>query len=90
MQNYPNPFNESTTIRFTVPRSGFVSLRVYDLLGREAAVLVDGERPAGTSTVVWDGGARASGVYFYRLTAGDPSASSGQRFVEAKKLLLLR
>jgi hypothetical protein len=82
MQNYPNPFNPSTTIQFSVPRSGVVSLTVCDLLGREVAVLVDGERPAGTYTFLWDATAMASGVYFYRLQAGE--------FMDVKKLLLLR
>jgi hypothetical protein len=81
-QNYPNPFNPITTIGFTVPLSGFVSLRVYDLLGREVAVLVDGERPAGTSAAVWDAGERASGVYIYRLQAGS--------FSQTKRLVLLK
>jgi hypothetical protein len=55
---------------------------VYDLLGRQIAVLVDGEKPMGTHTVVWDAGGQSSGVYFYRLQAGG--------FVQTKKLILLR
>jgi hypothetical protein len=90
MQNYPNPFNPSTTIEYAVPKSGSVSLVVYDLLGRVVAVLVEGERPAGRHRVVWDaaaqasgvssGGGYASGVYFYRLQANG--------FIETKKMIL--
>jgi hypothetical protein len=82
MQNYPNPFNPSTTIEYAVPKSGLVSLKVYDMVGRVVAVLVDGERPAGTHKVVWDAGAEASGVYFYQFKSTE--------FTDTKKLLLLR
>jgi hypothetical protein len=79
-QNYPNPFNPSTTIRFVVPVSGFVSLKVFDLLGREVATLVDEKKDAGSYEVTFDGKNLSSGVYFYRLQAGE--------FVQTKKLLL--
>jgi hypothetical protein len=82
MQNYPNPFNTSTTIQYAVGKSGLVSLTVYDLLGRVVAVLVDGERPAGIHSVLWDASAQTSGVYFYRLQA--------DTFIDTKKLILLR
>jgi hypothetical protein len=82
MQNYPNPFNTSTTIQYAVGKSGLVSLTVYDLLGRVVAVLVDGERPAGIHSVVWDASAQTSGVYFYRLQA--------DTFMDIKKMILLR
>lgn len=73
--NYPNPFNPATTIRFTTPRDGRASLKVYDLSGRLVRTLVDGALPAATHEVVWrgqdDAGRRvASGSYYYRLTAG--------------------
>ena len=81
-QNFPNPFNPSTTITYQIGRAGPVTLRVYDMLGREAAVLLDGRENAGVHTVSFDAVNLPSGVYFYRLNSGD--------FVETKKLVLLR
>jgi hypothetical protein len=70
LQNYPNPFNPRTMITFTLPRTSRVTLRVYDLLGREIAALVDGESlAAGTHDVSFDASHLSSGVYFYRLQA---------------------
>ncbi|MGE5402814.1 MAG: T9SS type A sorting domain-containing protein, partial [Ignavibacteriales bacterium] len=70
-QNYPNPFNPSTVITFEIPVDSFVELNVYDLLGREVTTLVKGERPAGKYSVSFDGGDMASGIYIYRLKAGE-------------------
>jgi len=86
-QNYPNPFNPHTTIRFSVPQSGPVSLRVYDVAGRLVTVLSDRKYPAGEHTVSWDGMNRrgesvASGIYFYKIVAGDRNTT--------KKMVLLR
>jgi hypothetical protein len=81
-QNYPNPFNPTTTIQYSVPSSQYVSLKIYDVLGREVASLVDGTRQPGTYTVTWDASGFSSGVYFYRLMAGS--------FVGTKKLVLVR
>lgn len=81
-QNYPNPFNPTTTIAYTVPRSGAVELKVFDLLGREVATLADGMHNAATYTVVFDAKNLSSGIYFYRLSAGD--------VVITKSLLLLK
>jgi uncharacterized delta-60 repeat protein len=86
-QNYPNPFNPSTKIEFTLAGSDFVSLQIYDLLGRKMRTLVSEELTAGYKSVIWDGKnengeAVASGVYFYRLKVGD--------FSEPKKMLLLK
>lgn len=73
--NYPNPFNPSTTLEFALPGRGNVRLTVTDILGREVAVLADGEFGAGTHAVVWDARGAASGTYIARLTAGGRSAS---------------
>jgi hypothetical protein len=81
-QNYPNPFNPSTTIHFSIAKSLYVTLKVYDILGRGIATLVDGKREEGEHTVVWDGKGLSSGIYYYRLQAGDYS--------EMKKLCLLK
>jgi hypothetical protein len=69
-QNYPNPFNPATTIEFSLPASGLVSLRVYDMLGREVAVLVNEVRPAGTHRVTFDARTLTSGTYLYALRSG--------------------
>jgi hypothetical protein len=81
-QNYPNPFNPSTIIKYELPKSSLVRLSVYDLLGREVSVLVNERRDAGVYEVKLEGANLASGVYFYRLQAGD--------FVQTRKLLLVR
>jgi hypothetical protein len=74
--NYPNPFNPITTIEYSIPTAGDVKLAVYDLMGRETAVLVNGYRNAGTYSAMWNGSDVPSGVYFYRLTAGSLSSVS--------------
>jgi hypothetical protein len=81
-QNYPNPFNPSTTIRYELPRSSLVTLRVFNILGQEIATLVDGQKQAGCYEIKWNAGSFPSGVYFYRLQAGD--------FVQTKKLVILK
>jgi hypothetical protein len=81
-QNYPNPFNPSTNIQYSVARTQYVSLKVYDMLGRELGTLVSEVKPPGSYTVEWDARGVASGVYFYRIEAGG--------FLETKKLILLR
>ena len=81
-QNYPNPFNPSTSISFALPSQSVVSLKVFDALGREAAVLLREELPAGNYSRQWNAAGLPSGVYFYRLQAGS--------FIETKKLILLR
>jgi hypothetical protein len=81
-QNYPNPFNPTTTISFTLPSKSFVSLKIFDALGREVSTLISEEMPAGTYTRQWNAGRLASGMYFYRLQA--------ETFSETRKLVLLR
>jgi hypothetical protein len=75
-QNYPNPFNPSTTIRFAVPAAGHVSLKVYDLLGREVATVVDGEFSPGMHERVWDASGVSSGVYLYRMRSGGGASAA--------------
>ena len=79
--NYPNPFNPSTTIRYDLPKAANVSLRIYNTLGQVVATLVDGRKEAGYYQVTWNANV-PSGIYFYRLQAGN--------FVETKKMILLR
>lgn len=81
-QNYPNPFNPSTTISFSLPKSENVELKVFDLLGREVAVLLNEYKPAGEHKVEFNAGELSSGIYFYQFKAGD--------FGQTKKLVLLR
>jgi hypothetical protein len=89
-QNYPNPFNPSTAIEFALPQASFVNLKIYDLLGKEVATLVAEKLPAGKHQRVWEAKGLASGVYVYRLEAGDHSTSSGRGLVQTRKLILLR
>jgi hypothetical protein len=86
-QNYPNPFNPSTTIKYSIPTSEFVTLKVFDVLGNEVATLVNEEKPAGSYEVEFNshsGSVRnlTSGVYFYILQAGS--------FTQTKKLILMK
>jgi hypothetical protein len=86
-QNYPNPFNPRTSIRYALPQDAHVRLTIYNILGQKVATLVDEQQSAGYRTVWWDGkdakgGEVSSGVYFYRLTAGE--------FSEVKKMLLVK
>jgi hypothetical protein len=81
-QNYPNPFNPTTQINYSVPKNGFVTLKVYDVLGQEVATLFSGQQHAGNYTATFEGAKFASGVYFYRLQAGNISIT--------KKLMLMK
>ena len=89
-QNYPNPFNPNTRIKYQIPNAGLVILKVYDILGKEVSKLVDEYKPAGNYEVEFDASSLPSGVYFYRLRAGDPSSGTGQSFVETKKMVLMK
>lgn len=81
-QNYPNPFNPVTNIKFSLPKSSFISLKVFDLAGREVAVLANGELNAGNYSADWNAADVSSGIYFYTLKAGD--------FSETKKMMLVK
>jgi hypothetical protein len=79
-QNYPNPFNPATVISYSLPREGFVSLRVYDILGNEVAELANEQKSAGTYRVDFNADNLSSGVYFYRIKIDG--------FAQAKKMII--
>lgn len=81
-QNYPNPFNASTTIRYNLPEPGFVNIEIYDIMGRRIQTLVSQDQPAGSHSVVWNASNVSSGVYLYRIAAGD--------FVQTKRCNLIK
>ena len=81
-QNYPNPFNPTTKLNYQLPKNSSVSLKIFDLLGNEVAALVNDEQVAGNYQTTFDGSRLSSGVYFYKIRAGD--------FVQTKKMILLR
>jgi hypothetical protein len=81
-QNYPNPFNPSTTINYTIPKTGLVTMKVFDISGREVATLINEVKTAGNYDFKFNASSLSSGVYFYRLQAGN--------FVETKKMFLLK
>jgi hypothetical protein len=81
-QNYPNPFNPVTTIAYDLPRRSAVRLTIHDNLGREVALLADGEQADGPHAVAWDASGHASGVYLYRLTVDGVSTT--------RKMLLMK
>ena len=81
-QNYPNPFNPSTTIEFSLPKRAFVNLTIYNTLGQVVKTLVSSEMESGTHRIIWKANNIPSGIYFYRLNAGN--------FVETKKMILMK
>ena len=80
--NYPNPFNPTTSIEFSLPRSGLTEIIIFDIRGREIERLVNSRMAAGKYKVKWDASNVSSGIYFYRLQAGD--------FVQTRKMVLLK
>ena len=86
-QNYPNPFNPTTTIGYELSITSYIALKIFDVLGREVAVLVNKEQEAGKHTVAFDAGQLSGGIYFYRLTAVN---KQGKVQTEAKRMTLLK
>jgi len=82
MQNYPNPFNSTSVIKYSIPQSSQVSLNIINVLGSEIETLINEEKPVGTYELEWNAASLPSGVYFYRLQAGD--------FVQTRKMILLK
>ncbi len=80
VQNFPNPFNPSTVIRFSIPQQDHVTLRVFDVLGKEVAKIIDEQKPAGSYEISFDGSEFSSGVYFYQLLSG--------KYSSVKKMIL--
>ncbi len=81
-QNYPNPFNPTTTISYSIPKASFVTIKIYDALGKEITTLVNAEKPTGSYEVEFDGSKLASGIYYYRMQASS--------FADSKKFILLK
>jgi hypothetical protein len=81
-QNFPDPFNPSTSISYSIPKQTRVRLQIFNLLGQLITTLVDESKPSGAYTVTWDASTRPSGVYFYRMTAGE--------FVQTRKAMVIR
>jgi hypothetical protein len=80
--NYPNPFNPNTTINYQIPEISFVTLKVYDVLGKEITTLVNNEKPVGSYEIEFEATSLPSGIYFYQLQAGS--------FVVTKKMVLMK
>jgi hypothetical protein len=90
LQNYPNPFNPTTSISYQLPANSFATIRVSDVLGREVAILVNGEEAPGSYSVQWDGSNSPSGVYFFRLEARRTDDGRDGVFVATKKMVLVK
>ncbi len=88
-QNYPNPFNPGTKIKYSVPQTSRVQIKVFDILGDEIVTLVNEEKAAGIYEVSWNAANLPSGVYFYQLTAS-PGGGQAGRFVQTKKMILMK
>lgn len=81
-QNYPNPFNPNTSIDYQLPKDGLVVIKIYDILGNEIKTLINENKPAGSYTVIFNASKLSSGVYIYRIAAGD--------FTASKKMTLIK
>ncbi len=89
-QNYPNPFNPSTTINYQLPKNSYVTLKVYDILGKEVTTLVDEMKEAGSYDVQLNAQQFASGVYFYRIHTRQTDGGANKDFVQLKKMVLIK
>lgn len=89
-QNYPNPFNPSTMIRYSLKEGGEVSLKIYDIVGRLVATLVEQAEPAGSKIVGWNAANVPAGVYFYRLEVSNLQSWQGEGFTMTRKLVLIK
>ena len=89
-QNYPNPFNPKTAISFQLSAISSVKLKIFDILGREVAMLLDEKLDAGSHRVIWDASRMASGIYFYRLQARSVDGKQAGNFAKTKKMILLQ
>ena len=85
-QNYPNPFNPTTTIQYSIPKESFVTIKVYDVLGKELTTLVNERKPEGNYHVDFNASNFPSGIYFYRMQAGSFASTKEICFAEVKKL----
>jgi hypothetical protein len=85
-QNYPNPFNPTTVIRYAIPKDGYVTLTIYDILGRKVQTLINEKQPAGRYKKTFNASALASGIYFYRISV----TGGAGNFVKIKKMLLIK
>ena len=81
-QNYPNPFNPTTTIEFYIPQTDYVTIKIFDIVGREIATLMNRELVTGHQTITWNGKNVSSGIYFIKLESGE--------LVQTKKMVLLK
>jgi hypothetical protein len=81
-QNFPNPFNAQTTIKYALPKASKIAVEVYDLMGRKVETIFEGLRPAGYHSITWNSDDNSSGVYFYKIQAGE--------FVDSRKILLIK
>ena len=81
-QNYPNPFNPATTISFSIPQTGIVTVKIFNVLGQEVATLLNNELSVGTHNINFDASMLSSGIYMYTIQAGD--------FVATKKMMLMK
>ena len=89
-QNYPNPFNPTTTINYSLPQNSFVTLKIYDILGKEIKTLIQQNEAPGNYSVKFNGDGLASGIYIYKIQANNLESSSGQIFSDTKKFFLLK